>query len=187
MFWTNGLKRHCKNVTDKIWRKIRRVAGGISAAAERCVRSGHFAHCRSGAATRPFEALERAAWGGAALSNFARFTCVAVSDSLRAKGVGRAMADTQTLISEVEKIVRQEYENRKIVSVDIDDRYSDDSEDAVFFRIVFDDREGLLDAGPGLSLPRKLFPALAQHGEARFPIISYIGKSELKHLNVRRR
>jgi len=80
----------------------------------------------------------------------------------------------------VEDVVKQRFDNVDIVRVDIEEALDHDGEEVLLVRVVFDADLSAMKADRMSGLVRHLRSSLAKIGEARFPLTSYLSKSDFE-------
>lgn len=89
------------------------------------------------------------------------------------------MADIKELVSE---IVRGEFENAKIESIDVTEDVDSDGDPILRITVVFDPSGDGLDSQKMVGLVRHLRPKLAENNIVSFPLVRFVSKADADKL-----
>ncbi|MGF1446032.1 MAG: hypothetical protein ACFBRM_07500 [Pikeienuella sp.] len=80
----------------------------------------------------------------------------------------------------VEAVVRDRLNETRIVDVQLSDDLDSEGEPILVIQVVYEDDCGRLNIRRASGLIRHLLPSLAERGENRFPIISFISNRDYR-------
>ena len=93
------------------------------------------------------------------------------------------MDPKQAVYDVVESVLKSRFRDIDITSIDINPDVDEDGEPVLAVRVIFSAHEKRLDAGEASGLVRHILPKMEEIGENRFPIFSFIAKSEMGKTN----
>ena len=84
----------------------------------------------------------------------------------------------------VEAVVADRLNETRIVHVDVADSIDSEGEPTLDVTVVYEDECGKLNVRRASALIRHLMPKLAERGERRFPIVSFMSNSDYRSLKA---
>lgn len=93
------------------------------------------------------------------------------------------MDPKQAVYDVVKSVLKSRFRNINILSIDITPDVDEDGDQVLIVRVVFDAEEKRLDISETSGLVRRILPKMKAVGETRFPIFSFIAKSEMRKIN----
>ena len=78
----------------------------------------------------------------------------------------------------VERIIREDFPDAKIISVKIKEDVDFDGERVLKITVVFDSRSGKIDAARAAGIGRRIRPALEENDEDAFPMFYFVSAAD---------
>lgn len=88
----------------------------------------------------------------------------------------------KTVQDAIERVVRKQLSDAQIDSVTVRQDVDHDGDEILRVFVIFDARKGQLDPDKTVSMVRHVREELHKLEESRFPIISYVSKSDAKRM-----
>lgn len=94
--------------------------------------------------------------------------------------------DIETVRHVIEDTIREQLEGAVIDSVKVYEDFDHDGDPILRVFVIYDDKASKLDTGKTVGMVRHIWKKLEERAvaEDRFPIISYISRSDAKRLNA---
>lgn len=93
------------------------------------------------------------------------------------------MPSERAVYNVVKSVLKSRFHDMDITSIEINPDVDEDGEQVLIVRVIFSAKEKRLDAKEASGLVRRILPKMEEIGEKRFPIFSFIAKSEMGKVN----
>jgi len=83
----------------------------------------------------------------------------------------------------IKSVLEDRFRNVNILSINVMPDIDEHGDQVLFVTVVFDGEKKRLDTKETSSLARRVLPRMEEIGDDRFPIFSFIAKSELRNVH----
>ena len=93
------------------------------------------------------------------------------------------MASDEDIIKVIKSVLRSRFRDIEISSIEVAPDVDEDGDKILAIKVIFSATQKILDSGETSGLVRRILPKMEKIGETRFPIFSFIAKSEMGKAN----